>query len=39
MKGIQLAAIDHVPGGEHRHALSDGRVCLGAGEGCALTAE
>lgn len=28
MKGIQLAAIEHVPHSEFRHALSDGRVCI-----------
>ena len=36
MKGIQIAAIHHLPWLEYRHALSDGRVCIrlrtGAGE-------
>ena len=28
MKSIQIAAIDHMPWLEYRHALSDGRVCI-----------
>ena len=28
MKGIQIAAIHHLPWLEYRHALSDGRVCI-----------
>lgn len=28
MKGITLSAIGHIPYGEYRHALSDGRVCI-----------
>ena len=41
MRGIQFAAISHVPFGEYRHALSDGRVCIrlrtGKGEFDAVT--
>ena len=28
MKSLQIAAIDHLPWLEYRHALSDGRVCI-----------